>query len=659
VGIRFVRKDVGRAERENASSGEFIMVDLSTPIKTGTSHNLLWACLEWGLLLLALTAFSFTEVYTPYVTAGVLLLLGSFVTRAIRTHSFLPHTGLEIPWALGIASAGTAMWLAYDQQAALLQFFRLLAAFVLYEALASSQENFLRWPAAAFLAGAAALAIYWPLHNNFAAQPAKLAIINRLGLSLNHLLPAIPGPDIHSNVAAGVLLAALPFGATLIREAWRLRQRLLACLAAWLTSIILAGLVMTSSRGAWLALIVTGALAVLAWIQRRWFTHSRQQFAFWGLFALLGIMMIGLVFLTGSFDRLAGQIPDPNGGIQSRTQLWVQGLSLLRDYPFTGSGLMTHWLVHPVYALLIDAPYIAHAHNTFLEVWIEQGMVGFLGLFLAGIVVAIWTWKALGRREVSIWGWAGLAALTAASLHGLTDVVFYVERTLPVIGLAFGYAWFLNMPTPEFLAQATQTPGRRLPAWIWGALAALLITLIISVVFYRSLAGAWYANQGAVQQTRLELTHYDPQQFDQFTLDQVRQAIDLKPTLESFNRALAADPTNRTALQRRVEIELSLRDYSAALDDTERLWQAGYRDDVTRLLYGDALAANGQIQAAAQTVQGLTWAEPRLLRQAWYRYWLNQDYHRAADAWATVLLLNPKAQDIDAWLKQAQSKVLP
>jgi hypothetical protein len=364
--------------------------------------------------------------------------------------------------------------------------------------------------------------------------------------------------------------------------------------------------------------------------------------------------MIGLIFLTGSFDRLAGQIPDPYGGIQSRTQLWAQGLSLLRDYTFTGSGLLTHWLVHPVYALLIDAPFIAHSHNTFLEVWIEQGVIGILGLFLAGIVVVTWAWKALGRKEVFAWGWAGLAALTTASLHGLTDVVFYVERTLPVIGLAFGYAWYLNMPAP--LSQATRTPKRRLPAWVWGTLAAMLGICVIGIAFRRQLAGAWYANQGAIQQTRLELTHYDPQQFDAFTLDQTRQAVNLRPALESFDKALAVDPTNRTALQRRVEIELSLGDYQAALDDARRLWQAGYRDDVTRLLYSDALAADGQIKDAVQPAKGLTWAESRLRRQAWYRYWLNQDYRRAADAWATVLLLNPQAMDIGAWLKQAQAR---
>ena len=76
------------------------------------------------------------------------------------------------------------------------------------------------------------------------------------------------------------------------------------------------------------------------------------------------------------------------------------------------------------------------------------------------------------------------------------------------------------------------------------------------------------------------------------------------------------------------------------------------RDVVTRLVYSDALAANGRPEAAAKAVAGLTWAEPRLLGQAWFRYWLNQDYRRAADAWQAVLLLNPQVSGVKpGWIR--------
>ena len=86
-------------------------------------------------------------------------------------------------------------------------------------------------------------------------------------------------------------------------------------------------------------------------------------------------------------------------------------------------------------------------------------------------------------------------------------------------------------------------------------------------------------------------------------------------------------------------------------------WDAFYRDDVTRLLYGDALVANGQPEKAAQVVQGLSWAESRLMGQADYRYWANQDYRRAIYAWQAVKLINPYNSDINQRIAEAEQKL--
>jgi hypothetical protein len=58
------------------------MADISTPMKPVSRSSLFWLGLEWALPLLALAAFSLAKVYTPYVTAGLLLFLASFVLHA-------------------------------------------------------------------------------------------------------------------------------------------------------------------------------------------------------------------------------------------------------------------------------------------------------------------------------------------------------------------------------------------------------------------------------------------------------------------------------------------------------------------------------------------------------------------------------------------------
>ena len=65
--------------------------------------------------------------------------------------------------------------------------------------------------------------------------------------------------------------------------------------------------------------------------------------------------------------------------------------------------------------------------------------------------------------------------------------------------------------------------------------------------------------------------------------------------------------------------------------------------------------AAGQPALASDTVRGVAWAEMRLRGQAWYRYWLAQDYRRAADAWTTAVLLDAfGTTDLVFWRSEAE-----
>jgi tetratricopeptide (TPR) repeat protein len=134
---------------------------------------------------------------------------------------------------------------------------------------------------------------------------------------------------------------------------------------------------------------------------------------------------------------------------------------------------------------------------------------------------------------------------------------------------------------------------------------------------------------------------YDPTHFDNPTMDQVRQRENLDNALSLLQRATQIDPANPTARQRLAAIALSRGEYVAALGHIQVAWDAGHRDPITRLLLGDAYVANGRVEEAVEVVPGLHWAGARLVHQAWLRYWLSQDYARAADAWAAAVLLDP------------------
>jgi hypothetical protein len=194
----------------------------------------------------------------------------------------------------------------------------------------------------------------------------------------------------------------------------------------------------------------------------------------------------------------------------------------------------------------------------------------------------------------------------------------------------------------------------------WAGLAAA--ALILVAIFYRPILSTTYANAGVVSQTRLELTTYDPASFADPTLDLVRRELDLSRAEGFFREALDWDETNLTARQRLAAIGLSREEYAEALAWMGEAWEGGARDEVTRLLYGDALVAMGRPEEAAEVVRGIGWAEDRLAYQAWYRYWLGvppgeADYQRCAWAWEAVLLLNPEFPGAEEGLEMAEEEM--
>jgi tetratricopeptide (TPR) repeat protein len=327
-------------------------------------------------------------------------------------------------------------------------------------------------------------------------------------------------------------------------------------------------------------------------------------------------------------------------------------MSLIRDYPFTGGGLKTFWLVHPTYALLSNLRFLQHAHNSFLEVWIEQGILGALALLAGTLVVATWAWDALSRVDVRACAYAGLFSLTAVALHGLFDVVFYIERTLPLIGLALGFAWYASSYSQ--VGEIAPVINRRY-VWIGGIILAVL--LLSGFFFNQEILSAWNSNMGAINQTRAELAYYDPGNFKEVTIDQIRRSTDLSQAENGFNKALNYNRSSATALHRLTQIEMSRRKFNLALQHMQTAWDSGHRDDVTRLLYSDALVADGQLSPAADVVRNVPQAEGRLMYQTWYRYRQDQDYQRAVYAWQTVLLLNPDNADAKRGLEDAQRRL--
>lgn len=154
-------------------------------------------------------------------------------------------------------------------------------------------------------------------------------------------------------------------------------------LAALAVPLCAAGVLFTGSRGGLIALTV--ALAGFIVVGARW----RGRIAV--LAAVVVVAGLGFYTYAASPD-LRGRVTSIGSG-SGRVDLWTVGWRMIEGAPMQGVGIGNYPVASPNYVLVPGTvarlQYVSYsdkvAHNTYLELWAETGLVG-LALF-AGLVI--------------------------------------------------------------------------------------------------------------------------------------------------------------------------------------------------------------------------------------------------------------------------------
>lgn len=579
----------------------------------------------------------------------LLLLAGLWLARLIVIGKPRRPSAIDLLLWIFLATAVFGVWAAYDPGPAWAKFWLIVGAIGLYYAVTHQPDRSHVYAALGLIGGLVlGLSLYFLMNSDWAAFPLKIPVLVELGRQLSQHLPILAGHHYNPNVAGGMLAALVPLYVPLVilSRSSSTRRRWLSIIWIVAAVISLLTLLVTRSRGAWVALLSMAIVwavwrGIGHWLQ----TRDRAPDKAWKMrLALMTIgSLLGAIVLAIAAALILNQHLPGFNSLANRLGLLRDSLLLVRDYPFTGAGLGMFEMQFSIYTLLIHVGYIAHSHNLLLNILIEQGLIGlvsFLGLIVAGLAVGLRTMRR-GDRQTSWIVEASLASAGVILIHGLVDDALYSSRGLLLLLIPIGLIVAASRLPATVIDEGTAVSKRNPRTYRRELALAILALSLMGVIWWRPALVNWTANQGAIEQARVELSHYDQQHFDNPTLDQVRQRNDLDEAMSWFNQALAIDPTNGTALRRLAAIQLARGQYVAALANMQTTWDAGQRDSVTRMLLGDAEVANGQVDQAVEIVRGLPWAEARLEGQAYSRYWVNADYRRAADAWAAVVKLNP------------------
>ena len=110
------------------------------------------------------------------------------------------------------------------------------------------------------------------------------------------------------------------------------------------------------------------------------------------------------------------------GLLADRAAIWRETLLILKDKVLTGIGLGT-WFEQ--YASLGgDSIRQQHAHNDFLQLLSDCGLLGVLALFVAAAILIIGTWRLWHSPKKNLWwvlGMSSAVAMLALAANGIFE----------------------------------------------------------------------------------------------------------------------------------------------------------------------------------------------------------------------------------------------
>jgi O-antigen ligase len=210
-----------------------------------------------------------------------------------------------------------------------------------------------------------------------------------------------------------------------------------------LVLVMTATLFMTFSRGGMIAFAVSSLF--FAWITWRRRTLRSKT----GLLAILAAVIFAAVILA-SWDRLEERFAELDEDHISRLSVWQDSLGIVRDYPVLGTGLGTFESAFLRYQTTMPRLLFDHAHNDYVELITDTGIVGFLlgaGMALLFFRMAFRRWQLKHGMFGKCIGAGGLASCVAIAAHSFTDFNLHIPANALLFAVitALTYAALFNV----------------------------------------------------------------------------------------------------------------------------------------------------------------------------------------------------------------------
>jgi O-antigen ligase len=251
------------------------------------------------------------------------------------------------------------------------------------------------------------------------------------------------GPYVNRNHFAGFAELVIPIALVPLVLGKVRRERRFAVAVFALLPIV--ALFLAASRGGIVSFAAEiGVLVLLLALRRAGGRHVLAG----GVVLVLAFMLVSWLGVRQILERFSSmQSLEVTGG--KRASMRHDSWRIFRDHPWTGTGLGTLPIVFPAYESLYDGKIVNHAHNDYLEMLADTGLIGalccawFLGLLffysLKRLLVADNSFAAALHLS-------GLVACCGFLVHSLVDFNLHMPGNAL---LFFLMAHLATVPIPQ------------------------------------------------------------------------------------------------------------------------------------------------------------------------------------------------------------------
>ncbi|MFH2059624.1 MAG: O-antigen ligase family protein [Pseudomonadota bacterium] len=190
--------------------------------------------------------------------------------------------------------------------------------------------------------------------------------------------------------------------------------------------LIVISIFVSLSRGAMISTCLALTLFTFLLLKRK---ISKGNTILIIVIIMISTLSIGWFGWDQIFERFA-RLKKAQGVVyEARLDFWKDSKEIIRNFPVTGSGMGTFSHIYPLHRSYTSKRVLRHAHNDYLELLVEGGMIAFV--LAAGFLIIFFvkTYKVfLKRRDAfSIYLYMGsLTAMVSILFHSFTDFNMHI-----------------------------------------------------------------------------------------------------------------------------------------------------------------------------------------------------------------------------------------